>query len=138
MTQSFHEVSQSTDPNKLSYAAIGAAMKVHTALGPGLLESAYEQCLEAELVLQGFNVSRQVPMPINYEHLELDQGYRMDIVINNTLVLELKAKDALHDVDYAQLLTYLRLGNFGLGLLINFHVTSLKQGIKRVINSYDI
>jgi GxxExxY protein len=121
--------------NEISKEVIGAAIEVHNALGPGLLESAYKECLEAELIERGFSIKREVPMPIVYKHVQLDRGYRMDLVVNDCVALELKAKEALVDVDFAQLLTYLRLGDYRLGLLLNFNVNKIKDDIRRVINS---
>lgn len=120
--------------DKLSNIVIGAAIEVHRQLGPGLLESAYQQCLEKELTELGLNVEKEKPMPIIYKSLKLDHGYRMDLLIENKLVVEIKTVDAFIDVHFAQLLTYLKLGNYKLGLLFNFNVTLLKNGIKRIIN----
>ena len=120
--------------NKISNLVIGAAIEVHRQLGPGLLESAYQECLRKELQELGLAVEKEKAMPITYKSLKLDHGYRMDLVIENKLVVEIKTVDAFIDVHFAQLLTYLKLGHYKLGLLINFHVTLLKNGIKRVIN----
>ena len=120
--------------DKLSNMVIGAAIEVHRQLGPGLLESAYQECLIQELVDKGLFIEKEKPMPIIYKSLKLDHGYRMDMVIENKLVIEIKTVDALLDVHFAQLLTYLKLGNYKLGLLINFNVSLLKDGIKRIIN----
>lgn len=122
------------DLNLLSNKVIGYAIEVHRILGPGLLESAYQECLFHELVNSGLNVKKQVPMPIIYKDIKLDHGYRMDLLINDQLVIEIKTVDNFLDVHFAQLLTYLKLGNFKLGLLINFNVDLLKNGIKRIIN----
>jgi GxxExxY protein len=119
---------------KLSYIAVGAAIKVHRQLGPGLLESAYQQCLNYELVEQGITVELEKPMPITYKSIKLDHGYRIDLLLENKLVIETKTVECFTDVHAAQLLTYLKLGDYKLGLLINFNVTLLKNGIKRVIN----
>jgi len=121
--------------NELSNIVIGLAIKVHSALGPGLLESAYEECLYYETLKSGLLVVRQKPMPLIYESVKLDCGYRIDLMIENKLILELKSIEALNDVHLAQLLTYLKLSNCKLGLLINFNVARLKDGIKRVINT---
>lgn len=121
--------------DKLSNIVIGAAIEVHRQLGPGLLESAYQECLMQELFDKGLIVEKEKPMPIIYKSLKLDHGYRMDLVIENKLVIEIKTVDALLDVHFAQLLTYLKLGNYKLGLLINFNVGLLKDGIKRIINN---
>ncbi len=122
--------------NEISYAIIGAAMKVHRVLGPGLLESAYEACLAYELTKQGFQVERQKPVPVIYEEVKLDCGFRADLVVNGLVAVELKAKEALHPIDGAQLLSHLRLLKLSLGLLINFHECDLKDGIKRIVNDY--
>lgn len=136
----FHKVVQSNTKrdvlteNRVSNIVIGAAIEVHRELGPGLLESAYQECLKKELEDIGLSVVKEKPMPITYKTLKLDHGYRMDLVIENKLVIEIKTIEAFTDVHLAQLLTYLKLGNYKLGLLINFNVTLLKDGIKRVIN----
>jgi len=119
---------------ELTKEVIGVSIKVHKALGPGLLESAYKEVLFYELKNNGFNVKKEVPMPLVYEEVKLDCGYRIDLLVNNELVIELKSVDALNDVHMAQILTYMKLGNYKLGLLINFNVALLKNGIKRVIN----
>lgn len=121
--------------NELSNKAIGLAIKVHSALGPGLLESAYEECLFYEINKSGLFVEKQKPMPLIYEEVKLDCGYRIDLMIERKLILELKSVDSLNDVHLAQLLTYLKLSGCKLGLLINFNVARLKDGIKRVINT---
>jgi GxxExxY protein len=119
---------------ELTERIIGAAMKVHSVLGPGLLESAYEECLSLELHLRGLNSERQVSLPVVYEGLKLNCGYRMDLVVENTVVLELKAVDALLPIHEAQLMTYLRLSGHNVGLLINFNAVRLKKGlIRRVL-----
>jgi len=120
---------------EISNKVIGAAIEVHRELGPGLLEMAYSKCLEYELRERGLKVEREVRLPVVYKEIEIEQGYRIDLLVENKLVIELKAVEALTDVHLAQILTYLRLGDYRLGLLINFHVTLLKQGIRRVINS---
>jgi GxxExxY protein len=122
--------------NGLTYAIIGAAMKVHRTLGPGLLESAYEACLAYELEKQGFCVERQKPVPVIYEDVKLECGFRTDIVVNGMVAVELKAKEKLHPVDGAQLLSHLRLLKFSVGLLINFHEQNLQDGIKRIVNNF--
>jgi GxxExxY protein len=121
--------------NKLSELAIGCAMKVHTALGPGLLESAYEECLYYELCKSNLFVEKQKPMPLIYEDVKLDCGYRIDIMIENKLVLEIKAVEKFNEIHLAQILTYLKLSKCQLGLLLNFNTLHLKNGIKRVINT---
>lgn len=114
---------------------IDAAMKVHTALGPGLLESVYEACLESELVAAGFEVERQRPLPVVYRDVSLDCGYRLDLVVADSVVVELKAVDTLADIHSAQIITYLKLSGYKVGLLINFNVTHLRNGIRRHIHS---
>ena len=120
----------------LTREIIGAAIKVHRALGPGLLESAYEACLAYKLQSLGMKVERQKAVPLIYEQVKLDCGFRADLVVENRVVVEAKCKDALHPVDDAQLLSHLRLLNIPVGLLINFHVVILKNGIKRLVNNY--
>ena len=115
---------------------IGAAIKVHRRLGPGLLESAYEACLAYELEQLGFRVERQKAVPLVYNSVRLEYAFRADMVINAKVVVEIKCKEALHPVDQAQLLSYLRLLDLQVGLLINFHVFVLKDGIKRMVNHY--
>lgn len=124
------------NPNDITSAIIGAAMKVHRKLGPGLLESAYEACIEYELRIAGFQVERQKAVPLVYEAVKLDCGFRADLVVNSLVAVELKCKEALHPVDEAQLLSHLRLLNLPIGLLINFHVVLLKDGIRRLVNNY--
>jgi len=112
---------------------LDCSFKIHTALGPGLLESAYEECLYYELVNQRFNVEKQKPMPLIYEKVKLDAGYRVDLIIEDSIIIEIKSVEALCDVHMAQILTYLKLSGCKLGLLINFNVYHLKNGIKRVV-----
>jgi len=123
------------EENELSRRIIGSAIEVHKTLGPGLLESAYLECLNFDLIKSGLHVEKQKAMPIVYKEVKLEHGYRMDLLIENKVVVEIKTVEAFTDVHIAQTLTYLRLGNYKLGLLINFHVSSLKNGIKRIINS---
>lgn len=115
---------------------ISSAIKIHRRLGQGLLESAYEACLAYELGRLGRKVERQRSVPLFYEEVKLDCGFRADLVVDGTVVVELKCKEALHPVDEAQLLSHLRLLNLPIGLLINFHVLVLKDGIKRMVNNY--
>jgi GxxExxY protein len=122
------------DINKLTGEVIGAAIEVHKALGPGLLESAYEECLCRELFLRKMSLKRQEPLPIEYKGVKLDCGYRLDIVVADQLIVELKACESLQPVHEAQLLTYLKLTGIKVGLLINFNVPVLKDGIKRLVN----
>jgi GxxExxY protein len=125
----------SEDINDLSYKIIGCAIEVHKILGPGLLESAYQKCLIFELEKVGLFVKKEVSLPIIYKEIELEQGYRIDLLINNKIVIELKTVESFTDVHSAQVLTYLKLGKFPLGLLINFHSKILKNNIKRFINT---
>jgi GxxExxY protein len=122
--------------NELTYAIIGAAMKVHRVLGPGLLESAYEACLAYELEKLGLRIERQKAVPVIYEEVKLDCGFRADLLVEGRVVVECKAKETLHPIDGAQVLSHLRLLNLQVGLLINFHVLDLKEGIERIVNSY--
>jgi len=121
------------DADKISNLVIGCAIKVHKALGPGLLESAYQECLYYELKKLGLAVKKEVPMPIIYEEVKLDHGYRIDLLVEDKVVIEIKTVEQFTDVHYAQILTYMKLGNYGLGLLLNFNVSYLKEGIKRFI-----
>ena len=114
---------------------IGSAIEVHKELGPGLLESAYERCLVHELNLRGIKAIRQKPQPIYYKGLELEEGYRIDVFVEDRIILELKAVNQIDEIHIAQLLTYLKLSNTTLGFLINFNVIKLKDGLKRVVNN---
>jgi GxxExxY protein len=120
----------------LTPEVIGAAIKVHRRLGPGLLESAYEACLAYEIEQMRLRVERQKPVPLVHATVKMDCGFRADLVIEGRLVLEIKCKEAIHPVDEAQLLSHLRLLNLPVGLLMNFHVFSLKDGITRMVNNY--
>jgi GxxExxY protein len=120
--------------NELSNLIIGCAIEVHKQLGPGLLESAFRECFNYELAKTGLDVQQEKPMPIIYKEVKLDHGYRIDLLVENKVVIEIKSVEGFTDVHTAQVLTYLRLGNFKLGLLLNFYVKTLKNGIKRVIN----
>ena len=122
--------------NELSNKVIGGALRVHTELGTGLLESAYHRCLDFELVDMGLSVERQVPVPLVYRGRSLECGYRIDLLIDKQLIVEVKAVEKLHPVHRAQVLSHLRLSKLKLGLLINFHEHSLKHGIKRVVNGF--
>ncbi len=115
---------------------ISAAMRVHTLMGPGLLESAYEACLAYELRKRGFRVETQVPVPITYDGVELEVGYRIDMLVNDKVIVELKTVTKLILVHHAQLLSHLRLKHLRIGLLINFHELHLRDGIKRVLNGF--
>ena len=121
------------DINQLTGQIIGAAIEVHRALGPGLLESAYEECLCRELSLQGLSYERQKELPVTYKGVRLDCGYRLDIVVSKRVIVELKACARLEGIHQAQLLTYLKLADIRYGLLINFNVPVLKDGIKRMV-----
>jgi GxxExxY protein len=119
--------------NDLSYTIIGCVYKVHSELGPGLLESAYETCLGHELVKAGLTVERQKSIPIVYDGLKLEAGYRIDILVNSQIVIELKAVDEINPIHKAQVMTYLKLSGLKLGLLLNFNVLDMKKGINRII-----
>ena len=120
--------------NEISGEVVDSAMKVHTALGPGLLESAYQACLAYELRKRGLNVSVQLDRPIVYEDVLIDVGYRIDLLVENAVVVELKAITKLLPVHEAQLLSYMRLGGYPVGLLLNFHEQHLRNGLKRMVN----
>ncbi len=117
--------------NDLSYAIIGCSYTVHSELGPGLLESTYEVCLEYELLKKGLKVERQKSLPVVYKNIKLDAGYRIDLLVEDKIIVELKSCEAIAPVHEAQLLTYLKLAKIKLGLLINFNVADLKKGIRR-------
>ncbi|NJO90969.1 MAG: GxxExxY protein [Chloroflexia bacterium] len=117
--------------NKISYDIIGCAYKVHSELGPGLLESTYEVCLEYELLQKGFKVQKQLALPVIYNNIKLDAGYRIDLLVEDEIIVELKSVEAVAPIHEAQLLTYLKLSGKRLGLLINFNVKNLKEGIMR-------
>ncbi len=121
------------DINKITYDIRGAAFKVHTALGPGLLESAYEACLCYELEQMGYKVERQVGLPLIYHSVKMSVGYRIDLLVNEVVIIEIKAVKALTPVDTAQILTYLKLSKKKIGLLMNFHEEHMRNGIKRYI-----
>ena len=120
--------------NELSNRIIGLAIEIHESLGPGLLESAYKECLYYRLKKEGFSVEKEKPMPLIYKDIKLDFGYRIDILVENKVVIETKSVESLNEVHFAQTLTYMKLGNYKLGLLINFNVFLLKNGIKRLVN----
>ena len=119
---------------ELSNIILGCAIEVHKKLGPGLLESAYQECLYYELKNKGLKVIKEKPMPIIYKEVKLEHGYRIDLLVEDKVVIEIKTVEHFTDVHLAQVLTYLRLGEYKLGLLLNFHVTTLKNGIKRIVN----
>ena len=121
--------------NELSRIVFDCALRVHKGLGPGLLESAYEECLYYELKKLGLNVVKQKSLPLVYEEVKLEIGYRIDIIVEDKLILEIKSVDALNNIHFAQLLTYLKLTDCKLGLLINFNVVLIKDGIKRIVNN---
>ncbi len=122
--------------NKITDKIIGAAINVHRELGPGLLESAYQECLFYELLNSGLKVEKEKALPLVYKEVKLDCGYRIDLIVENEIIVELKSVDQLNDLHLAQILTYLKLQNKKIGLLINFNVSQLKDGLKRVINKY--
>ena len=121
------------DLEKVFKAVLDCSFQVHTALGPGLLESAYEACLYYEILQSGLSVSKQVPLPLIYKEVKLDAGYRVDLLVENKVIVEIKSVESLADIHMAQILTYLKLSGCKLGLLANFNVRHLKDGIKRVI-----
>ena len=123
--------------NKLSSRIIGAAIKVHKALGPGLLESAYEECICHELSTGGLSLERQKPLAVRYKGINLDCSYRLDVVVEDAIILELKSCEKIEQIHNAQLLTYLKLSGFKLGLLLNFNVTLMREGIVRIVNELE-
>ncbi|MBP9152956.1 MAG: GxxExxY protein [Flavobacteriales bacterium] len=124
---------ENNNRNELTGLIIGAAIEVHRELGPGLLESVYQSCLLMELKELGLGVKTELPLPVIYKGIQLDQGYRIDVLVENEVVVELKTVDRLIDVHTAQILTYMRLGKYPLGLLINFNVKLLKTGVRRFV-----
>lgn len=122
--------------NELSSKIIGASIEVHKQLGPGLLESTYEVCLGHELKLMGLEVKQQIPLPVIYKDIKLNAGYRIDMIVENKIIVEIKSVDALAPIHTAQILTYLKLKDLKLGLLINFNEIKVVDGIKRIINGY--
>ena len=122
--------------NEISQKIIGAAIEVHKQLGPGLLESTYETCLAYELKQLGLDVKQQIALPVVYKEVKLDAGYRIDLLVENKVIVEIKSVDALADIHTAQLLTYLKLKDLKLGLLINFNSVKVIEGLKRIINGY--
>ena len=125
------------DINQLSSKIIGAAIEVHKALGPGLLESAYEKCLCHELKLRGLSFDNQKPLPLVFKGEEIDCGYRLDIVVGNAIILELKSCEKIEPIHKAQLLTYLKLSGLTLGLVLNFNVPVMRRGIVRIVNNLE-
>lgn len=120
--------------NEIANKIIGVGIEVHKILGPGLLESAYKECLCYKIIQSGLGVEKEKPMPLVFEDVKLDCGYRIDLLVENKVVIEIKSVDALNDIHMAQTLTYLKLGNYKLGLLMNFNVLTLKAGIRRIVN----
>ena len=123
--------------NEITGAVVSSAMKVHSLLGPGLLESAYEACLAHELRNRGFHVGTQVALPVVYEGHKLEAGYRIDLVVAHQVVVEVKSAETIHPIHKAQLLSYLRLSGMRVGLLINFNVLHLRDGISRMVDGHD-
>jgi len=121
--------------NEISEKIIGCAIEVHKALGPGLLESAYEECLFYEIRQTGLKVEKQKPLPLIYKEVKLEVGYRLDLVVENKVIIEVKSVEALNDIHTAQVLTYLKISGYKLGLLMNFNVLRVKEGIKRLVNN---
>ena len=121
------------DRNDISGEIVDAAMKVHSALGPGLLESAYAACLRHELIKRGLRVASEVPVPVVYDGIKLEAGYKLDLLVEDTVVVELKAIEALAPIHQAQIISYLKLAHKPIGLLINFHSLHLKDGIRRFV-----
>jgi len=124
------------DDNQVGELVLGCALKVHKALGPGLLESAYESCLAHELGKAGVEYERQLTLPVVYDGVTIDAGYRIDLLVAQRVVVEIKAIEAVADVHRAQVLSYLRLGGYRLGYLLNFNVALMKSGIVRMLNGY--
>jgi GxxExxY protein len=122
--------------NEITEKIIGCAIKVHIALGPGLLESAYESCLQFELLQSGLYVERQKPIPLVYQAIKMECGYRADLVVERNVIVEVKAVESLNEIHFVQTVTHLKLGNYRLGLLINFNVVRLKDGIRRIANRF--
>ena len=129
-------MSESERLNHITDQVIGAAIEVHRALGPGLLESAYEACLAFELAQRGLKVELQKPLPVVYKEVHLDCGYRLDLLVENAVIVEIKAVESLAPIHQAQLLSYLRLSGCKVGLLINFNVRILKDGLRRLVNDF--
>lgn len=130
------EANGKVSENEITEIAIGCAIKVHRKLGPGLLESAYEECTSYELLKAGLFIERQKPLPLMYEEVKMECGYRLDLLVERKVVIEIKSVEFVNDVHLAQLLTYLRVSSTKVGLLINFNVILLKDGIKRVVSNF--
>ncbi len=124
------------NPNDITRSIIECALKVHSALGPGMLESAYQECLYYELKKQGHKVEKEKALPLIYDEVKMDCGYRIDLLVDNTIIVELKAVNEINNLHVAQLLSYLKMSNKQIGLLLNFNVTMLRDGIKRIVNNY--
>jgi GxxExxY protein len=120
--------------NEIANRIVNLSLQVHRALGPGLLESAYKECLYYKLINSGLRVEKEKAMPLIFEEVKLDCGYRIDLLVEGSVVIEIKSVESINEVHFAQTLTYMKLGNFKLGLLINFNVFLLKQGVKRIVN----
>lgn len=121
--------------NDLATEVIGSAITVHKALGPGLLESAYKECLFYELISKGLYVEKEKPLPLIYKEIRMDCGYRLDLLVENKIIVEIKAVEALNDIHLAQILTYLKVSGCRLGLLMNFNILKIKDGVRRVIHT---
>ena len=134
MTEINQGVATERQENDITRKIIGAAIEVHKKLGPGLLESAYEECLCCEIQLRGIEFKRQVPLSLNYKGIVLDCGYRLDLLVEDKVIVELKSIEGLEPIHEAQMLTYLKLRNAWLGLIINFNVIMLKDGVRRLVN----
>ena len=134
MTEINKAVATERQENDISGKIIGAAIEVHKKLGPGLLESAYEECLCCEMQLRGIEFKRQVPLLLNYKGIVLDCGYRLDLLVEDKVIVELKSVEGLEPIHEAQMLTYLKLRNAWMGLIINFNVIMLKDGVRRLVN----
>jgi len=134
LTEINQGVATERQENDISGKIIGAAIEVHKHLGPGLLESAYEECLCCEMQLRGIEFKRQVPLSLNYKGVVLDCGYRLDLLVEDKVIVELKSIEGLEPIHEAQMLTYLKLRNAWLGLIINFNVIMLKDGVRRLVN----
>ena len=129
-------MSQRGELDAITKQIVGASIDVHRALGPGLLESVYESCLEFDLIEQGLDVQRQVALPVSYKQVKLEAGYRVDLLVEKQVIVEIKSVEQIAPIHKAQLLTYLKVSNLRVGLLINFNVDVLRKGVSRVVNSY--
>lgn len=129
-------IDAAAEPDNITGVIVDAAMRVHTALGPGMLESVYEKCLKHELIKRGFRVESHVWLPVIYDGVKIEGGYKIDLLVEGAVVVELKVVEQVLDVHKAQLLSYLKLSNKQVGLLINFNVVHLRDGIRRLVNNY--